>query len=64
MRSKLCLGKSLPHFYNLKKFHTHTQMHVRTVTRGVTRLDGVRGKKQVWRPHIRIGGLWDADALY
>jgi len=23
------------------------------VTRGVLRLDGARGKKQVWRPHVR-----------
>jgi len=23
-----------------------------TVSRGVTRSDGARGKKQVWRPHI------------
>jgi len=25
--------------------------------RGVTRLDGAQGKKQVWRPHVRIRGL-------
>jgi len=24
-----------------------------TIPRGVTRLDGARGKKQVWRPHVR-----------
>jgi len=23
------------------------------VARGVTRLDGARGKKQVWHPHVR-----------
>ena len=23
------------------------------MTMGVTRLDGARGKKQVWRPHVR-----------
>ena len=26
-------------------------------SRGVMRLDGARGKKQVWRPHIRTWGL-------
>ena len=26
--------------------------------RSVTRLDGARGKKQVWRPHIRFWGLY------
>jgi len=25
--------------------------------RGVTRLNGARGKKQVWRPHVRTWGL-------
>jgi len=24
------------------------------VARSVTRLDGARGKKQVWRPHVRV----------
>jgi len=28
-----------------------------TITRGVTRLDGARGKKQVWRPHVRTWRL-------
>jgi len=32
--------------------------------RGVTMLDGARGKKQVWRPHVRIWGLLEAKALY
>ena len=32
--------------------------------RGVTRLDGVRGKKQVWRPQVRTCGLSEANALY
>ena len=25
---------------------------------GVTRLDGARGKKKVWRPHVRIRSFW------
>ena len=33
-------------------------------TRGVTRLDGVRGKKQIWRPHVWIWGLMEANLLY
>jgi len=33
-------------------------------TRGVTRLDGARGKKQVWRPRGRTWGLWEANVLY
>ena len=32
--------------------------------RGVTRLDGARGKKQVWRPHVRTWGLSEANSLY
>ena len=33
-------------------------------TRGVTRLDGVRGKNQIWRPHNWIWGLMEANLLY
>jgi len=32
--------------------------------RGVTRLVGVRAKKQVWRPYFRIWGLSEANALH
>jgi len=32
--------------------------------RGATRLDGVRGKMQVWRPHVRTWGLSEANVLY
>ena len=31
---------------------------------GVTRLDGARGKKQVWRPHVRSWGLLEANVLH
>ena len=31
---------------------------------GVPRLDGARGKKQVWRPHVRTCGLSEANVLY
>ena len=33
-------------------------------TRGVTRLDGVRGKNQIYRPHIWIWGLMETNLLY
>jgi len=33
------------------------------IPRGVTRLGGVRGKKQVWRPHVRTWGLSEANVL-
>jgi len=32
--------------------------------RGVTRWDGARGKKQVWRPRVRNWGLSEANVLY
>ena len=32
--------------------------------KGVTRLDGAWGKKQVWRPHVRTWCLSDANWLY
>jgi len=34
------------------------------LTRGVTRLDGARGKKQVCRPHIWTWDLSEANVLY
>ena len=35
----------------------------RHVCRGVTRLDGAWGKKQVWRPHVQTWGLSEANVL-
>jgi len=35
-----------------------------SVGRDVTRLDGGRGKKQVWRSHVRTWGHSEAHALY
>jgi len=32
--------------------------------RGVTTLDGARGKKQIWRPRVRTWGLPEANLLY
>ena len=32
--------------------------------RAVTRFDGARGKKQVWRPHVRTWDLSEANILY
>jgi len=42
--------------YFVKKFHHFGKTIV--VCRGVTRLDGAWGKKQVWRPHVRTWGLF------
>jgi len=33
-------------------------------SRGVARLDGARGKKQLWRPHVRTWGLSEANVLH
>jgi len=33
-------------------------------TRDVTRLDGARGNKQVWRPHVRNWGFAETNVLY
>jgi len=35
-----------------------------SATRGVPRLDGTRGKKQVWRPHVRTHGLLGPNVVY
>jgi len=35
-----------------------------TAYKGVTRLDGARGKKQICRPYIRACGLFEANVLY
>jgi len=35
-----------------------------SAVRGVTRSDGARGKKQVWRPHVRNWDLSEANLLY
>ena len=32
--------------------------------RAITRLDGARGKKQVWRPHVRNWGLSETNVLH
>jgi len=45
-------------------FPTHYTPVGNTVkTRGATRLDGVRGQKQVWRSHVRTWGLPEACAV-
>jgi len=32
--------------------------------RGATKVDGARGKKQVWRPYVRTWGLSEANVLH
>jgi len=34
------------------------------ISRGVMRLDGAQGKKQVWRPNVRSWGLSEANVLH
>ena len=41
-----------------------TQSYLRIPFRGVTSLDGARGKKQVWCPHVRTWGFLEANVLY
>jgi len=36
----------------------------RIKVRGITRLDGVRGKKQVWRPHVRTWDILQVNIVY
>jgi len=38
--------------------------HIKRAYRGIIRLNGARGMKQVWRPHVRTWGLSDANALH
>jgi len=38
--------------------------NIATGKQGATRLDGARGKKQVWRPHVRNRGLSEENVLY
>ena len=43
---------------------THFGGSLLLITRGVTRLEGGRGQKKVWRPHARTWGLSETNALY
>jgi len=43
--------------------HIQKLSKVVNVNRGVTMLDGARGKKQVWCPHIWTWGLTEANVL-
>ena len=48
---------SIPDYQNLSQ--KAISVLVRLPTRGVTRLYGARGKKQIWRPHGRsLAPLW------
>jgi len=46
----------LPHMDNPEEYWI--------TVRGVTKLDGARAKKQVWRPYVRTWGFSEANALY
>jgi len=43
-------GRGQSHRRNVRQRQLHYPFHAR---RGVTRLDGARGKKQILRPHVR-----------
>ena len=48
----------------LQHWILHEAPQVFDGVRGVTRLDGTWGKKQVWQPHIRSWGLSEANIVY
>jgi len=59
----ICIAKK--HYWqSVSEFEAITSKFYRAVGRGVTKLDGARGKKQVWRPYVRTWGLSEANVLY
>jgi len=59
--SAVCLHRSFATYKWVDEFLNGTNL---LIDRGVTRLDGARDKKQVWRPHVRTWGLSEEKALY
>ena len=59
--SAVCLHRSFATYKWVDGFHDGTDLQI---DRGVTRLDGARGKMQVRRPHFRARGLPEANVLY
>ena len=57
----VCLHRSFAALRWVDQFLDGTDIQI---DRGVTRLDGAWGKKQVWRPHFRTWGLPETNALY
>ena len=66
-RGRLRLGdyrKQKTKRFGANGFHKKATLAIIATCRGVTRLDGARGKKQVWHPHVRTWGLSKANLLY
>ena len=59
--SAVCLHRSFATYKWVDGFLDGIDLQV---DRGVTSLDGARGKMQVWRPHFRTWGLPEANVLY
>jgi len=57
LKNRFCLTSNL-------NIHAFCEERLLVPSRGVARLDGARGKKQVWRPHIGTWGLAVANILY
>jgi len=56
-------------YYPVRQLTLHYAGHLREIfpggtNRGIKSLDGARGKKQVWRPHVWTWGLSEANVLY
>jgi len=54
------------HFYPVcfAEWHNVVYTSVYSGARGVTRLDGARGRKQVWRPHVRTWDVSEVNVVY
>jgi len=59
----LPLGGNLPPVWESLIYMDNAERYWITA-RGVTRLDGARGKKQLWCPHVRTWGLSEAKVLH
>jgi len=59
----ICQGKRLIYLQTQPFFQSACSSLI-IIARGISRLDGPRGKKQVWRPHVRNEVLWGANVLH
>ena len=59
--SAVCLYRSFATWRWVDEFLDATNLQI---DRGVTRLDGAWGKKQVWRPHFLTWGLPETNVVY
>jgi len=59
--SAVCLYRSFATWRWVDEFLDGTNLQI---DRGVARLDGAQGEKQVWRPHFQTWGLPETNVLY